>query len=74
MKAYAVVMGTHKKVLSVAHDSWWAKYLAASELDYDAICGIAGSQHNVSRVLREHKARLVRINFEFAEKATGGAA
>jgi hypothetical protein len=71
MKAYAVVQGPRRKVLAVALDSWWARFLAASSLDYEAICGIAGSQHNVSRVLREHKARLTRIEFELADKPAG---
>lgn len=68
MKAFAMVQGPHRKVISVAKDAWWARYLAASQLDYESICGITGSQNNVSRVLREHGTKLVRIDFQFAEQ------
>lgn len=63
MKAYAVIQGPRRAVLALAKDSWWAKYLAACELDHDAICGLTGSIHNVNRVLREHKAKVIKVDF-----------
>lgn len=68
MKGYACVQGERRKVLTIGKDKWWCKFIAASNLDYEAICGIAGSVHNVDVVLKKNAARVVPINFEFDDQ------
>ncbi|WP_159053645.1 hypothetical protein [Variovorax sp. PMC12] len=67
MKAYAVVHGPRRKVLSVALDRWTARHEAAAKLDFQAVCGITGSHHQMDRVLREHRATVVQVEFDFAK-------
>ncbi|MFS2050995.1 hypothetical protein ACEN9J_02870 [Variovorax sp. Varisp41] len=65
MKAYAVIVGPRRKVLAVSLHRWTARHEAAAALDYQAICGLTGSHHAMDRVLREHKAKVVRVEFDF---------
>lgn len=68
MKAYAVVIGPRRKVLAIALEGYSARYSAALRLDYQAIEGLSGSIHHVDDVLREHGARVVRIDFQLPKE------
>ncbi len=72
MKVFACVQGPRNKVLSVSKDTYWCKYIAAAGLDYEAIAGIAGSHHNVGRVLRDNSVKVMRAELTLLEPVYTG--